>query len=937
MKEYSFYLTADDNIFNPDAGDVVSGYRLLPSGAVTADQGGKISGFIPCDTALWLAPLDSGGTVTICCYDKGQTYISGETMQTGGYPAFPSNVAFVRVSGNSSDWEDIRLLVSRLAAPVYSDSLSKDYEKENDNQFFRAKLNGKLAFVGTDYDYIAQSGFDTVFRVAIYRKGQSSPYFTGTFMKTDGEWDEDGRKCEVELTTDDGYADILAGMENEYDLLELAPETERCALNKRPLLQTYTPGDNVVMNSLGKVYWEQEVNEAVDVDIDIRGTEQDELVSKYKFQLANILMSVEVISATSPYSDAIGIYTGKMVQQPEGSNYSGELRRQGDDKYYISFVYNYALGTPSSYLTLRDSQGNPLFFRTTINMVMEDGIFSLQGNNDFAPGGTAMIDKKSYYIYTRLLLDVDKYPLATGDQSTYPVPDDDLVADRQNYRRVIGWNIDYTTISVQTQYAPTEWGKAENGQYFVQPSGGYDIPVARSEWKDASIWGMSSVYQQFDEAGRKPYLLRDAYPLSSCISVLLHKVAPSLTHRPTEEYSKFLYAYANPVSGLPGETLLLTPKSNILKGEYDEPARKAAVTLKQITDMLRDCFRCYWYVEDGKFRVEHISFFNNGMTYDGAQRTIGIDLTQMINPRNGKDWGYCTSKWKFEKEQMPERYQFGWMDEVTRTFEGQPIEILSPYVEKGLTEEVTVGNFTTDIDYMLISPGEISEDGFALLWATGFKPLLYNRRYNYSIDPDTGETVDSGGYYFVTADFLGGFNPTTGFKVQPGLSYRISQAYPGAWYDWNGTFLSGVDPSASELGQPMTVTAPDNARYYVATFRTGQEDASTFTPQDYSVPIADAALGGGEYVQNPYLSFTYLQPAFYVYDLPARKALINGIETVAKGIRRNRSQEVSVPSPSDPGVQELVRTHIGDGSIDKASINLSSRMAKLTLRYDTEQ
>ena len=41
-----------------------------------------------------------------------------------------------------------------------------------------------------------------------------------------------------------------------------------------------------------------------------------------------------------------------------------------------------------------------------------------------------------------------------------------------------------------------------------------------------------------------------------------------------------------------------------------EPAQTAPITLKNVLNMLRDCFRCYWFIDDqNRFRVEHIQFF----------------------------------------------------------------------------------------------------------------------------------------------------------------------------------------------------------------------------------------------------------------------------------------------------------------------------------------
>ena len=83
------------------------------------------------------------------------------------------------------------------------------------------------------------------------------------------------------------------------------------------------------------------------------------------------------------------------------------------------------------------------------------------------------------------------------------------------------------------------------------------------------------------------------------------------------------------------------------------------------------------------------------------------------------------------------------------------------------------------------------------------------------------------------------------------------------------------------------------------------------------------------------LAFSTLQPNFYVYDLPAKKVIINGIERFVETDRK-RKQTFSFPVYGDFDPMKLVNTHLGLGQIDKISLNLHSRSAKTTLKYDTE-
>ena len=72
--------------------------------------------------------------------------------------------------------------------PVYKDDLAKEYELETNQEFYRAKLSGKLTFVRDDYDFIANKSFDTQFGLKIYISydaGQTwAEYWSGNFWKT---------------------------------------------------------------------------------------------------------------------------------------------------------------------------------------------------------------------------------------------------------------------------------------------------------------------------------------------------------------------------------------------------------------------------------------------------------------------------------------------------------------------------------------------------------------------------------------------------------------------------------------------------------------------------------------------------------------------------------------------------------------------------------
>ena len=197
--------------------------------------------------------------------------------------------------------------------------------------------------------------------------------------------------------------------------------------------------------------------------------------------------------------------------------------------------------------------------------------------------------------------------------------------------------------------------------------------------------------------------------------------------------------------------------------------------------------------------------------------------------RNGKRLSLGTSKYSYKTDAIPERYEFAWMDEQTKMFDGLPIEVMSNYAEQGNIQTVNVARFASDVDMALISPDKFSDDGFFVLAAVG-------------------NDVDG-----------------------------------------------------------------------------------------YSLPLVDKTVDGIQYVlQNGYMAFATLQPNYWTWDIAAKRVKINGVEVIADGIAKTKTQEVSFAKLTDPDVAKTIKTAIGYGKIEKISVNLTSRTVNATLVYDPE-
>ena len=750
----------------------------------------------------------------------------------------PNNAYYVRVNFSlasrraGSAW--LRLgtmdadnyIAPYIVHPNYKDDLAKEYELETNQRFYRAKLSGKLSFIRDDYDYINNKPFDTTFLLLIEKSNDGgktwTSYYSGQFMKTDCTFIDYDKKVTVQPDTIDEYNDVLAGLEKEYNLITLAPSIQRITINKRPLIQIYVPGDSVVSCFLGGTNWEQDANAT---------TDQNALVRTYHFALCNILKEIQITSNGSP-AVISGLYTGRMATGASADAFEGKLYPELNVNYYIYILQQRIDGVPfgAALVEIRRQSDDVAMFRyqkitTSPFDTLEFDLTAIEGSG---ATGTMHADMKSYNIYARYLCDVEKI----NDLNTYLLPADDIVDNNRNYRRAIGYAIDVAFISNNFSDTPTEWGLADNGKYFAPPYSIYGqtfYPIARSTWRYASLWfGFYLMDWILEEKARKAYTLRDAFPVASCISVLLNEIAPGVKHEATAEYSQFLYSGNNPISGL-NFRLLVSQKTNIINGEYQQPAQKAPTTLQQFTNMLRDCFKCYWFIEGGKFKIEHVQYFKNGGSY-GGNVVVSRDLTQEINLRNGKAWAFNTSEYSFDKVDLAERYQFEWMDDVTTPFEGYPIQVISKYVTPGKIEEINISNFTSDIDMMLLNPGNMSSDGFALFAAVP---------------------------------------PTSG----------------------------------SQWILPFTRQTINDVEYFL---------------------------------QNGYLAFINLQQPYWMYDLPARRVNINSTDIYAYGIERKKKQTLNFPAYDDPNPMQLIKTYLGNGQVDKLSVNLHSRSIKATLKYDTE-
>lgn len=908
MLKYSFKVTAGKNMLDGIAKNDDIGLTEL--GVQVAMKGYSLSyPFVLEKGAKYAISGWKGAEAKIAQYFENGIMGAIQYITTGNiFTVKTGEVAYLQISTKTDAWDELRIFKFHDATPNYGDDLALSVEKEDDAQYFRRSIDGDLTFYGEDYALLDSSGIETDFIVELSMNGE--PYCYGMFHKTDAEWNADDKTCKVQAEPYDEYTELLDNIDVEQDLVKLKPSISQAAICKRPILQMYMFGSGKVTNIVGGAYWESDATE----------TETDRTAFEQKYGLTPDIYFPAKIEGFDEYPEANGFYIGK-INEVQENLFGG--RTYNENGYYIGLSQSDA-GTET--LTIYTPSGTQI------------GQVPMQDNEDTDKvykylNGYTITRYKFTYLYSRLLLDNSIYANTDGTTSEATAIKSDDYAYSKNY----GYYVPYSIISglTVTQKAtddPTEWGLNGDDKYLADPANPDWIPVCPSVWSNTAYWyDYSNADRTAESLNRNFYTLRHAYAIGDAIKALLAEVAPSVRHEATAEYSQFLYGDENPITG-GSFSLLIAPKTNVTKGAYDQEARKGVITLESLLNMLRDTFQCYWHVENGKLKIEHISYYQNGGSYD-SKKNVGADTTKMLNPRNGKTWAFATSKWSYDKPEMPERYVLAWQDETTENFAGEA-EMLSRYVERGQTEEKTMSDFSADIDYMLANPDSVGEDGFAAIAVSGFKPVAYNYSYwGYKIDPSTGNPVADNDYFITRSQSL---QSDKGFEVVQDFRYRLSHAYDGAWYDAAGNFLFGFSPTAAEQGGEAVLTAPAKARYYVASFKKSEQSTSTFTPLNYSVVIGEI-VNTGIMAQNNIMAFPFLLQYFWRSSFPARRYRLNGIVQEADYITPLKSQETAFPSMADPSPYELVRTPLGEGNVESYTITLLSRMVNMKLLYETDE
>lgn len=599
-------------------------------------------------------------------------------------------------------WGFIENGVFTECKPIVDDDAAIDFAPQTNDVFYRAKLNGGLSF-RFEFDDILAKGYNYEHIVVLQYFNQDlndwGEVWRGRFALTDCEIDYDTHTISVQPETQDRYTKILDALETEYNLVKLAVPAQPVTINVRPCLQLYCSGDDKITNYVGESFWEASCNTI---------TDPTELTNTYHFAKVGELFAVgftikETWFGETTYTKIIA-YTNNTERD---ENHNIYLTGNNGVTYKCSVWIN---GNERHY-TLWDSNNNWLF-EAYYDGYAFDHIYE-------NPNLAYEINAYSQWsvIQARILLQTELATISLLDTTltTYDIPTNDMSGSvNLNYNKIAPCTTAciHFVSSVTVQDNPTEYGISYADKYFVRylETGYNPMPVAPAQWFLCSLWVYPYYrYRNYIDSYSAERTIRDAYLLSNTCIRLLQKAGWTGQYLISRAFGGYNDYVGDPF--IP----LITPKSNVISSYYDTPAQKAPITLQKVLNMLKDVYKAYWYIDsNNNFHIEHISYYDNGYSYSDDEPDLLVDLEnrQHTNTKENKVFGQ--NRIKYDKQDMPQQFAFGWMDDQTLPFYGYPIKCLDNYVQKGVKEELTIGFFDTDVDYILGSPDEVSKDGFVL-------------------------------------------------------------------------------------------------------------------------------------------------------------------------------------------------------------------------------
>ena len=582
--------------------------------------------------------------------------------------------------------------VTTTIHPILSDDVG--FEEAMTGQRYRETMDGKVQLVREEFDLIDAAAFTDKFN--FYRLQDGVTVWEGFFYKADCDIDEDNKVVTFTPEPADGYADLEGGKNKEFDFLKFEPTAHQITYKKRAAIQFYILNSETIANFVDGAWFEKDVNQVISSG----GT----LTSDHNFVVNTTIISIPFIDGTT-------------------NAYWGEYEADG---------INYVRKSGTSYTIIPDNVSVGIFqwrlYKTTPLTLEVTMVGTMSGIDDITTVTFQYGDGRGFQVegltfYTRILTD-ETLAVSIGTPTAVDLDEDSPDWDIQplTFTHSIPYalqdNGNLVTDSI-TQATTGGYGATALGTFYVRPSLSHHA-IFRTQWTDtAAYWIlMDSTLRGILNELDTTLTLNHAYKLEDCVRALLSEIDPLVDFGTTTGYSQLLYAATNPVTGLPNYDIYITPKTNILVGDYDIAASKGKIRLDDIFRALKALYKADYFLDsDRKLFFEAATYFRNGGDYN--TEVIGYSLLNRYEPQLGKFWTYRTTKYDYLKQNIPEAIEFSFMDSQSRIFDGDPIKINGEFSTKGNIEKNVVGRFSTDITLMTVDPDSFSRDGFAMFLIDG--------------------------------------------------------------------------------------------------------------------------------------------------------------------------------------------------------------------------
>jgi len=862
------------------------------------------------------------------------------------------------LSYKSTDSDEV---VTRQVRPLYGDDPNVAIERVNDEWYYTRKLVGKFTFVRDDYSWIMARQFDGTYTMTVECSTDGiswQEYFVGTFSRASLTIDEDNRNAVLDGLSEGTYNVIENAKGTEYDLRKVIPDTEAKEVQGEiwPALALVDYRSSSISTSdiycngasVGGGYDSKHPESGFKTDVKV--------VSDDAFLMCGIYCEGNV--KLDGVSDSVnGRYAGELaygsihVHYPSGESIDywaplGVLRNESGCRMVL-YILN--IGSPSWItmyrLVLWDADGQQVLVR---NKPLPRVINS--------PDSFIFEDESIELVY--------HYIRATLLTTSADGVEENVLNVGPYYKGMRAFNNGDGRLEIEASLNTSEQSNghrliAGTDLYFAPPEGEGWIPLAEDNWNYASLWYRITPSEENglqDRSLMGTWRWTRCWTLGTVLRWLLAKVSGGKVHFGEDEhYSQFLYAAVNPVAQGEQFEWLFCQKSDVMRPEGDRSTRCPA-RLNWFLEYMKNALNCYWWLEkrndgDYDFRLEHVEYFRRGSSYVQGDGSGLIDITKIKPLRNfPRHWQAAkrlsdqTNKYTFDLQGMAERYTFSWQGEGgSDEFKGNPMLFKAGWIEAGSSEDKQVDNIFADLSWLTLNAGTDTAS------SKNYEGLMVFAGYRRAVDGSWTENAAAPAQELMLAEGVRvKVDVQLWLTVPEGQEFRVVACGGGRCRDlavYTGTGAMQV-VSVRYLSDGL-----DNYEVKVD-FGTGYGDVTlhrihnNLTGNVYSVPNTESELTEGVYLQNGPLAWPSLQASYLHYDVPAQRWALNSDDPAdeatewrdggtVKLIKKQEVSELPVPDlATEQRLKEGIRTGLGTGILDAATVNLGSRYAKLTLVYD---